>query len=118
MLNRYGCLSSGFPETSGVLPPRVHAIVCQMVVIYATIACVNASVLRTIRSLPSPALQEKIARSLLISLTAGDVLHQLGALYWVCDVRRGTKDWPNAVVGIAFFILRSVRTASSLRGGN
>ena len=91
-----------------------------MVVAYATVGCVNASVLRTIRSLPSLALQEKIVRSLLISLAIGDVLHQVGTLYWVCDVRRKTiKDWPQAlwlsvVVGTALFTLRSVRMTSIL----
>ena len=79
----------------------------------ATICCVNVSVLQAIRSLPSPALQEKIARSLLIPLAIGDILRQVGTVYWVCDAKWGARDLPQAlwlsvVVGVALFISRSV----------
>ena len=88
----------------------------------ATICCVNVSVLQAIRSLPSPALQEKIARSLLIPLAIGDILRQAGTVYWVCDAKWEARDLPQAlwlsvVVGIALFISRSVGMTPNHRGG-
>jgi len=115
MISRHEPWLSSFTEASGTLPPTVHAVVCQAVVTHAIIGLVGASVLRAIVRLPSPALQEKIARSLLIPLTVGDVLHLFGTFYGICDVRWKTRDWPQAlwlsvIIGIALLIPRSVRT--------
>ncbi|KAF9652199.1 hypothetical protein BDM02DRAFT_3183918 [Thelephora ganbajun] len=108
---RHGRWSSGFAEAPGALPPTVRAVIYQMVVAHAIIGLVNASVLRAIRTLPSSALQEKIARSLVISLSIGDVLHLFGTFYGIGDVRWKAKDWPQALwlsvaVGIGLFIPR------------
>ena len=101
-------------EVSQVISPTSRVVVCHMVVAYAALGLVNASVLRTIRRLPSHTLQEKIARSLLIPLAVGDVIHQFGSFYGIGDVRWKMEDCPqalrlNAVVGIVLFVTRSVR---------
>ena len=94
-----------------------------MVVAHAVIGLVNASVLRTIRRLPSPTMQEKIARSLLIPLAVGDVMHQLGTFYGMGDVRWKMKEWPeilwlNVVFGILLFVPRCVRSPQTICGGD
>jgi len=123
ILDRYGRQPSGSTEASEVLARTAYTVVCQMVVAHAVIGLVNASVLRTIRSLPSPTLQEKIARSLLIPLAVGDVMHQLGTFYGMGDLRWRMNDWPeilwlNAVFGIALFVPRCARSARIPRGGD
>ena len=123
MISRYGSWSSGFTEAGEVLPPTVHAIICQTTVAHVVIGCISASILRTIRRLPSRTLQEKMARSLMISLAIGDVLHLFGTFYGIGDVRRKVEDWPQVlwlsiVIGIALFIPRYVETTPSPRGGN
>jgi hypothetical protein len=109
VLSRHGSWPNGITEA-----PAVRAIVCQMVITHAIIGWVNASVLRAIRKLPSPALQEMIARSLLIPLAIGDILRQLGMFYGMGGIRREAEGWPqplwlNVIVGIALFIPRFVR---------
>ena len=123
IINRHGHWPGSFTEAVEVLPPTAHAIICQMMVAHAVIGFVNASVLRAIRRLPSPSLQEKITRSLLIPLAAGDVLHLFGTFYGVGDARWKAKDWPpvpwlNVIVGIGLFTPRCVRMTSSPCGGN
>jgi len=98
-------------ETSEALPPIAHAIICQLAIAHGIIGFINASVLRAVRELPSPALQEKIARSLLVPLVVGDVLHIFGTFYGIGDVRWKMKDWPqilwlSIVVGTALFVPR------------
>lgn len=115
VINRHGHQWQGaFAVASGVPPTTVHAIVCQMVVAHAIIGFVNASVLRAIRRLPSPTLQEKIAKSLLIPLAIGDVSYLFWMFYGIGDIRWRSRDWPqalrlNVIVGIAIFIPRYVR---------
>ena len=92
MINRYGPWSSGFTEAGEALPPTVHKIICQTVVPHVVIGFLNASILRAIRSLPLPALQEKIARSLIISLAIGNILHLFGTFYGIGDVRWKVED--------------------------
>lgn len=118
MINRYGPWSSSSTEAGEALPPTVHAIICQTVVAHMVIGFLIASILRAIRRLPSPALQEKIARSLMISLAIGDILHLFGTFYGIGDVRWKVEDWPQVlwlsiVVGIALFIPRYVGTTPS-----
>lgn len=91
-----------------------------MVVAHAVIGCISFSVLRAVRKLPSPALQEDIARSLLIPLAIGDILHLFGTFYGIGEVRWRTKDWPQVLwlsifVGIALFVPRYVRTTPCWR---
>jgi len=123
ILDRYGPQPGGFAEASEACARTAYTVVCQMVVAHAVIGLVNASVLRTIRRLPSPTLQEKIARSLLIPLAIGDVMHQLGTFYGMGDVRWKTKEWPeilwlNVVFGILLFVPRCVRSARISWGGD
>jgi len=111
ILDRYARQPGGFTEASEAFARTAYTVVCQMVVAHAVIGCVNASVLRTIRRLPSPTLQEKIARSLLIPLAIGDVMHQLGTFYGMGDVRWKMNEWPeilwlNVVFGILLFVPR------------
>ena len=123
MISRYGSWSSGFTEAGEVLPPTVHAIICQTAVAHVVIGCISASILRTIRRLPSQTLQEKMARSLMISLAIGDVLHLFGTFYGIGDVRWKAEDWPqvlwlNIIVGLALFIPRYAGTTPNPRGGD
>jgi len=123
MINSYGPVLSGFvTEAAEDLPPAVRTIICQAVVAHAVIGLLIASVLRAIRRLPSPALQEKIAKSLMISLAIGDVLHLFGTFYGIGDIRWKVEDWPqvlwlNIIVGLALFIPRYVGTTPNPRGG-
>ena len=122
MTCRHGPWPSGFTEAAGVLPPTVHhTAIYRVVVARAVIGLLNVSLLRAIRRLPSPALQEKIAGSLIISLAIGDVLYLFGTFHGIGDVRWKSEEWPRAfclaiLVGIATFIPRYVGTTSSPRG--
>lgn len=123
MINSYGPSLSGFTEAAEDLPPAVRTTICQAVVAHAVIGLLIASVLGAIRKLPSPALQEKIARSLMISLAIGDVLHLFGTFYGIGDVRWKAEDWPqvlwlNIIVGLALFIPRYAGTTPNPRGGD
>ena len=123
ILDRYGRQPGGFAEASEAFARTAYTVICQMVVAHAVIGLVNASVLRTIRRLPSPTMQEKMAKSLLIPLAIGDVMHQLGTFYGIGDVRWKTKEWPeilwlNVVFGILLFVPRYVRSARSPCGGD
>lgn len=125
MIDRHGSWPSSATKAARAIPPSVHAIICQTVVAHAIIGFLNASVLRAIRKLPSPALQEKIAKSLMISLAIGDVLHLFGMFYGIGDVRWKTKEWPQVLwlslgIGITLFIPRcvGVATTPSPREGN
>jgi len=111
VIDRHGGWQGTSTGAPGVPPTTAHAIVCQMVVAHAIIGFVCASVLRAIRSIPSPTLQEKIAKSLLVPLAIGDVLYQFGVFYGIGDARWRSRDWPqalwlNVVVGITIFIPR------------
>jgi len=123
ILDRYGRKPGDFAEASEAFARTVYTVVCQMVVAHAVIGLVNASVLRTIRRLPSPTMQEKMAKSLLIPLAIGDVMHQLGTFYGIGDVRWKMEEWPeilwlNVIFGILLFVPRCVRSARIPCGGD
>ena len=111
MINRHVRWANGFVEPSGISSTTAHAIVYQMVVAHAIIGFVNASVLRAIRRLPSSAVQEKIAKSLLIPLAFGDLSDLFGTFYGIGDVRWKSTEWPqvlwlNVILGVGIFIPR------------
>ena len=113
IFDRYGPQPGDFAEASEAFARTAYTVLCQMAVAHAVIGCVNASVLRAIRRLPSPTLQEKIASSLLIPLAIGDVMHQLGTFYGMGDVRWKMNEWPeilwlNIIFGILLFVPRYV----------
>lgn len=117
-MNRRGLWPGVFTKTSGVPSTATHEIVGQMVLTHAIIGFIGASVFRATRRLPSPALQEKIAKSLFIPLAIGDVTYLLGIFYGIGDVRWKLNNWPqtlwlSVIVGIGFFIPRCVEIIPS-----
>jgi hypothetical protein len=96
------------------LPAATTVAVLQLAHTCALLGIINFFVLTAVRGLRSPALQEKIATSLLAPLLVSDVTHLLVTLYGIGDTRWSVDEWPSIVwitliTGLTILIPRFVR---------
>lgn len=99
------------PET---LPAATIVTLLQLAHTCALLGIVNCFILTAIRGLRSPALQEKMATSLLTPLLVSDVSHILVTLYGIGDARWKVDEWSSIVwitiiTGITLLIPRFVQ---------
>lgn len=79
------------------LPPATTVTILQLAHTCALLGIINFFILTAIRGLRSPALQEKMAKSLFTPLLVSDVSHILVTLYGIGDTRWNVDEWPSIV---------------------
>lgn len=104
-------VGAALPET---LPTATTISMLQLGHMSALLGIINFFVLTAAREVRSPALQEKIASSLLSTLLVSDVTHILVTLYGLGDTRWDIDEWPSIiwitiVTGLTLLIPRFVR---------
>ena len=106
------------PQT---LPAATTVTLLQLAHTCGLLGIINFFVLTAIRDLRSPALQEKVAASLLTPLVVTDISHILVTLYAIGDTRWRVDEWPSIVwitiaTGLTLLIPRSVREDHHISG--
>ena len=100
------------------LPSATTVTTLQLAHTCALLGIINFFVLTAIRDLRSPALQEKMAKSLFTPLLVSDVSHILVTLYGIGDARWNVGEWPSIVwitiiTGLTLLIPRFVLARGS-----